>query len=77
MYPINVYYLLRYSSISFGKLAKVRSCLYFQFAHAKAKKFSHYLFTSASDFILASTVTKLVREFQPKQPDAPNSHNTL
>lgn len=73
MYPIKEFYLLRYFSISFGNLAKV----YFQFAHAKAKKFSHYLFTSASDFILASTVTKLVREFQPKQPDAANPHNIL
>jgi len=34
-------------------------------------------FSSASHFILAPTVTKLVREFQPNQPDAPKSHNIL
>lgn len=34
-------------------------------------------FASASHFILHARVTKLVREFQPNQPDAPNSHNIL
>lgn len=44
----------------------------------KPKLFSLTLsFASASHFILALTVTKLVREFQPNQPDAPNSHNIL
>lgn len=34
-------------------------------------------FASAFSFILHPPVTKLFREFQPNQPDAPNSHNIM